>query len=76
MVNCDLPREGESRRLIRQQRRLPAFLFSFVHLLFPLMAMWTTLRKLQVAHIATAPTTTQLSTVQIIKIKERRGQPG
>ena len=51
-------------------------LYTCVHLLFPLMAMWTTLRKLQVAHIATAPTTTQLSTVQIIKIKERRGQPG
>jgi hypothetical protein len=53
----------------------PAFLFFVVHLLFPLMAMGTTLHKLQVAHIATASTTTQLSTVQIIQIKERRGQP-
>ena len=41
-VKCYLPREGESRWLIRRQRRWPAFLFSFVHLLFPLMDMWTT----------------------------------
>ena len=51
-------------------------LYTYIHLLFPLPAMCITLRKLQVAHIATVPTTTQLSTVMTIKTKERRGQPG
>ena len=33
-------------------------LYTYTHLLFSLLAMWTTLHKLQVAHIATAPAET------------------